>query len=68
MNYILMSFKEGPFWIRVPKITRKEKLYLDSNMPVKPGWKPTDFGMEPEDVENYCQIYRFFPSFAELFI
>jgi len=68
MDYVSLSFDEGPFWISIPKITRKEKLHLDSNMPAKPGWKPKEFEMSDQDVENYRKIYRFFPSFAELFL
>lgn len=68
MDYVRLSFKEKPFWIRVPRITRKERLYLDSNMPAEAGWKPKEFEMSDEDVENYRRIYRFFPSFAELLL
>ena len=68
MDYVRMSFNEEPFWIIVPKITRKERLYLDSNMPADPSWKPKEFEMPDFDLENYRKIYRFFPSYAELFL
>ncbi|MFX1487478.1 MAG: O-methyltransferase, partial [Promethearchaeota archaeon] len=57
MDYVRLRFEEKPFWIRVPKITRKERLYLDSNMPSDPGWKPKEFEMSDEDLENYRSIY-----------
>jgi hypothetical protein len=68
MNYVRLTFKEKPFLIRIPRITRKERLYLDSNMPASPGWRPKDFEMSNEDIEDYRNIYRFFPSFAELLL
>lgn len=66
MNYTKMNFNTPPFLIRIPKLTRKERLYLDSNMPLKNGWRPKDFELSQTDLSDYDKIYRFIPSYAEL--
>lgn len=57
-----------PFSIKVPLVTRKERHYLDQNMPCKEGWSPSDFEMKPEDVENYMRIYRYYPAYTEMLL
>lgn len=68
MEYARFSFDEKPFLIRVPIITRKEHLYLESHMPCGPRWRPVDFEISVEDLKDYRKIYRYFPSYAELFL
>jgi hypothetical protein len=68
LSFIRKSLEEEPYNIRVPRLTRKERLYLDSFMPCTDKWKPRDFEMSPEDVAAYREIYRFYPSFAELLL
>jgi len=58
--------QQEPYRITVPNVTRKERLYLDSNMPCQNDWTPEDFEMEWDDVKAYREIYRFFPPYAEL--
>jgi hypothetical protein len=64
--YYRSSFESKPFVIRVPRLTRKERVLLDSRMPTAPGWHPEEFEITPEDVEAYKQIYRFLPAYGEL--
>jgi hypothetical protein len=52
----------------VPCITRKEKSYLDSHMPCADGWKPAACGLSTEDAQAYREVYRFYPSYAELLL
>ena len=66
LRYIRLSFEQEPFEIRVPKITRKERLYLDAHMPCTDDWNPKRFKMPREDVLAFRSIYRFFPPYAEL--
>jgi hypothetical protein len=40
--YVRRDFKRNAYYIRVPKVTRKERLYLDSAMPCQDGWEPED--------------------------
>ena len=54
--------------IRVPKLTRKERLYLDGAMPCADGWLPEEFELSQEDVAAYREIYRFCPAYAELLL
>jgi hypothetical protein len=67
-NYARKSFDDQPFYINVPKLTRREQILLDSFMPCEDGWKPDEFEISIDDVKAYKDIYRFFPSYAELFI
>lgn len=66
--YVRRDFKRNAYYIRVPKVTRKERLYLDSAMPCQDGWEPEDFEFPKEDVRVYSEIYRFFPAYAELLL
>jgi hypothetical protein len=66
--YFRDSFEKEPFRIRIPKLTRKERLYLDSAMPCDPKWKPKEFELKKEDLSDYRDIYRFFPAYAELLL
>ena len=66
--YYRDSFGSPPFEIKVPRLTRKERVYLDREMPCADGWTPRDFELAPEDVRHYRDIYRFLPAFAEIMI
>ena len=66
--YLRTSFQTPAY--RVPRLnfTRKEKLYLDSAMPAKKNWKPRDFELDQRTVEEYSEVYRYYPSYAELLL
>lgn len=68
MNFIRRNVNDDTFHIRVPKITKKERLYLDHKMPLKEGWSPKEFEISEDDLNAYNAIYRYYPSFAELLI
>lgn len=66
-NYFRSSFSDSPFEIRVPVVTRRERLFLDRNMPLETeGWTPDEFELSVEDVVDYKSVYRYLPIFAEL--
>jgi hypothetical protein len=65
--YIRRSLDDAPFSIKVPNLTRKERLYLDSYMPAAAGWQPEDFELDQHEVDAYRQIYRFVPTYVEVF-
>jgi len=67
-DYIRSDWRQEPFKIVVPRLTRKEQLHLESNMPCKDGWTPREFEMSKEEVRQYARIYRFFPTYAELLL
>jgi len=64
--YMRFSWKDAPFNIAIPRLTRKERIFLEGSMPGTSGWAPGSFEMEADDVEAYRNIYRFFPIYAEL--
>jgi hypothetical protein len=66
--YYRDSLDKPPFRIRIPSLTRKERLNLDRSMPCNDDWKPKDFELPSEDVATYRDIYRFFPAYAELLL
>jgi len=66
--YYRKDFEIPPFDIRVPRLTRKERVYLDREMPCADGWVPKDFNLDPEQVQHYRDIYRFLPAFAEILL
>ncbi len=65
-TYFRFKAEDPPYEIDIPNITRKERLYLDQNMPCPDGWKPDAFEMDTDAVRSYREIYRFFPPYAEL--
>jgi hypothetical protein len=67
-SYIRRSLSQRPYLIRVPVITRKERLYLDAAMPCEDGWFPNEFEIGKKDLKAYRDIYRFAPQFAELIL
>ncbi len=66
--YFRMNEKADPYEIKVPVFTRKERHLLDSAMPCKDGWQPTEFALPAEYIEIYREIYRFLPSYVEVLV
>lgn len=66
--YYRNDFDSPPFEIHVPRLTRKERIYLDREMPCEDDWTPGDFTLASEDVLHYRDIYRFLPAFAEILL
>ena len=67
-SYARFDLTKPAFEIQVPKITRKERLYLDSNMPCSKDWQPKIFELCKEDILAYREIYRYFPAYAEMML
>lgn len=68
LSFVRLDTQDEPYQIRVPHLTRKERLYLDSQMPCEDGWNPEDFELEEQYVQAYKEIYRYYPVYAELFL
>lgn len=66
--YIRRLITDPFFTIRVPRLTRKERLYLDRYMPSTENWTPTEFELSKDEVAAYREIYRYYPSYAELLL
>jgi hypothetical protein len=67
-HYYRPTFASDPCRITVPNLTRKERVYLDREMPGTEGWTPDEFDLGPEDTQRYREIYRFLPAFAEILL
>jgi hypothetical protein len=67
-KYYRDDFETPPFEIKVPRLTRKERVYLDREMPCSDDWVPAEFILDSEDVLHYRDIYRFLPEFAEILL
>lgn len=61
------SFAE-PYSIRVPNLTRRERMYLDREMPCADTWSTDQFELDPESVRDYREVYRYLPAYAELLL
>jgi hypothetical protein len=68
LYFLKPSLTEEPYEIIVPKITRKERLYLDSMMPCRDDWNPDAFELEREKVLAYRSIYRYYPAYTEMLL
>ena len=67
--YYRPDAKQEPYTIRVPRLTRKERIHLDIGMPCDdPNWAPQGVVLQAEDIAAYREIYRFLPAFAELLV
>jgi hypothetical protein len=67
-SYARKRRSQPPYVIRVPVITRKERLYLDAAMPCEDSWEPEEFEIGKKDLKAYRDIYRFAPQYAELIL
>lgn len=62
------NLADEPYRIRVPLVTRKERLHLEAVMPRRNGWKPKEFDLKSEDIEAYSNIYKYYPAYTEMFL
>jgi hypothetical protein len=67
-KYARFDLQAEPYRIRIPRLTRRERLLLDSAMPCADEWQPKDFELSAEDVKAYREVYRFCPAYAELLL
>jgi Putative O-methyltransferase len=66
--YYRGDFESQPFEITVPRLTRKERVYLDRDMPCADGYRPAEFDLDDDEIRRYRDIYRFLPAFAEILV
>ena len=67
-KFIRDNIDDEPYAIRVPRLTRKERIFLDQNMPCRDDWKCKAFKLDGADILAYRDIYRYFPMYAEFLI
>lgn len=57
-----------PYEIKVPNITLKETQYLDSLMPTEDCNAVNRICIPLKDIKLYAELYKYFPSFVEMFM
>jgi len=64
------NIREGdePYEIQVPNLTLKEVQYLDSKMPTTDCDSLQRICIPLKDVRRYSELYKYFPSFVEMFM
>ncbi len=68
LYFLRSSLTAEPYDIIVPRVTRKERLYLDRMMPCRDGWIPEEFELEPDKVAAYRNIYKYYPAYTEMLL
>jgi hypothetical protein len=66
LSFLRFGKDDLPQQIIVPRLTRNERMYMDKAMPCDNKWRPSEFELPKESVKAYRELYRFFPSYAEL--
>jgi hypothetical protein len=64
-RYLRRDIAELPYDITVPRLTRKERTYLDSLMPLQPNLRRNQLGFNINELRAYEEVYRFFPTYVE---
>jgi hypothetical protein len=59
---------DNPYEIDVPNLTLKEIQYLDSQMPTDDCDAVNRICIPLKDIECYAELYKYFPSFVEMFM
>ncbi len=67
-TYLVRDFRAEPFYIDVPILTRRERLFLETVMPSSDHEEVLDVGVSEEVFEQFRKVYRFLPSYAELLL
>lgn len=68
LPFIRRNISDLSYHIDVPVLTRRERLYIDSNMPCDDNWEITEFEIEKEAIRSYRDVYRYCPLYAELLL
>ena len=75
-NFLACGFSALPFirnggdpcTIKAPCLTPKEIRHLNAQLPKKrPAFKLRVPGVPDTDVQHYAEVYRYFPTFSEVF-
>jgi len=59
---------DKPYEIKIPNLTLKETQYLDSLMPTDDCNAVNRICIPLEDIKLYAELYKYFPSFVEMFM
>jgi hypothetical protein len=64
-RYLRRAVTDEPYEIAVPRLTRKERMYLDSLMPLPQQHTRNQIGFSARQLRAYEEVYRFFPNYVE---
>jgi hypothetical protein len=64
-QYLRRNANDLPYEITVPRLTRKERMYLDSLMPLQGKRGRNQLGFNLKELRAYEDVYRFFPTYVE---
>jgi len=67
-KYFKVTESDNPYEIEVPNLTLKEIQYLDSQMPTNDCNAVDRICIPLKDVQRYAELYKYFPSFVEMFM
>jgi hypothetical protein len=67
-SYHREAFVGEPYSIKVPNLTRKERMFLDREMPCVDEWTTDEFEVDADSIRDYREVYRFLPAYAELLL
>jgi hypothetical protein len=67
-SYYREVFEGEPYSIKVPNLTRKERMFLDREMPCGDKWTTDEFEVDADSIRDYREVYRFLPAYAELLL
>ena len=67
-GYYRGAFVGDPYSIKVPNLTRKERTFLDREMPCADEWTTEEFEVDADSIRDYREVYRFLPAYAELLL
>lgn len=67
-NFLRREFAQEPYRIKMPVLTRKERLFLDTHLPADGAWEPTAFNLKKEQLDQYKAVYKYSPMYAELLL
>jgi len=68
LDFVRRDFSKDAFQIDVPVFTPKERLHIDSNMPCDSNWLPSEFEIDPNEIQKYLKVFKYCPLYAELLI
>jgi hypothetical protein len=68
LDFLRRSLSDPHCEIKIPRLTRRERQFLDAAMPSAHGWKPRVFEISQDELREYGKIYRYFPAYSELLL
>ena len=65
-DFPFVSTGNAPFEISAPMLTAREQRHFDKFLPTRCPEKVPGVGVPVSDVANYCNLYRYYPNYADV--